>query len=85
MGVLQEIIREATTKDGDVPRMLRLCLLLGKRLGHTPLITWVQHELEGYPQDVVLPSYREFRCRSRALFENFARRETIDIPLSFIP
>lgn len=85
MGVLQEIIREATTKDGDVPRMLRLCLLLGKRLGHAPLTTWVQHELDGYPLAAALPSYREFRCQNRGLFENFRYRVTLDIPLSFLP
>jgi hypothetical protein len=85
MGVLQEIIREATAKDGDVPRLLRLCLLLGKRLGHTPLTTWVQHELEGYPSDAALPAYREFRCLSRGLFENMRARVILDIPLSFLP
>lgn len=85
MGVLQEIIREATTTDSDVPRMLRLCLLLGKRLGHIPLTTWVQHELDGYPLAAALPSYRQFRSRSRGLFENFRYRVTLDIPLSFLP
>lgn len=85
MGVLQEIIREATAENSDVPRMLRLCLLLGKRLNHTPLTTWVQHELEGYPEDAVLPPYRVFRCRSRGRFENFQGGVTLDIPLSCIP
>ncbi len=85
MSVLQEIIREATAKDGDVPRMLRLCLLLGKRLGHIPLTTWVQHELEGYPLAETLPPYREFRCRNLGLFENVVSRETHEIPLSCLP
>lgn len=85
MGVLQEIIREATAKDGDVPRLLRLCLLLGKRLGHKQLTTWVQHELEGYPQDTALPSYREFRSRCKGHFENIIHSRTLDIPLSFLP
>jgi len=85
MGVLQEIIREATTQDGDVPRLLRLCLLLGKRLKHAPFTTWVQHELEGYPLAAELPSYRHFHCRSRGLFENLRYRATLDIPLGFLP
>jgi hypothetical protein len=85
MGVLQEIIREATAQDGDIPRMLRLCLLLGKRLRHVPLTTWVQHELEGYPSDAALPSYRNFRCRSQGIFENIRYRATLDIPLAALP
>ncbi|MES2740769.1 MAG: hypothetical protein V4754_07430 [Pseudomonadota bacterium] len=85
MGVLQEVIQEATEKHSDVPRMLRLCLLLGKRLGHLPLTAWVQHELEGYPQDAALPSYREFRCINNGLFENLAHRRTLEIPLGFLP
>jgi len=85
MGVLQEIIREATSRDGDVPRMLRQCLLLGKRLGHTPLTTWVQYELNGYPTDVELPSYRQLRTRNCGLFENSYHRVTLEIPLAFLP
>ena len=85
MGVLQEIIREATEKDGDVPRMLRLCLLLGKRLRHAVLTTWAQCELEGYPLSVELPKYRQFRCRNRGRFQNIAHSVTLDIPLSHLP
>lgn len=85
MGILQDIIREATAKDGDVPRMLRLCLVLGKRLAHEPLTRWVQQELEGYAVDATLPHYRKFRCRNRGVFENVAARATRDIPLSVLP
>lgn len=85
MGVLQDIIREATTSEGDVPRMLRLCLVLGKRLNHQPLTQWVQQELEGYPRDASLPLYRKFGCRNRARFENDAGGATHDVPISALP
>lgn len=85
MGVLQEIIMEATIKNGDVPRMLRLCLVLGKRLGHIPLVAWIQHELDGYPLASELPLYRQFRSRSFGLFENFTQKVQREIPLSYLP
>lgn len=85
MGVLQDIIKEATAKDGDVPRMLRLCLVLGKRLAHDQLTRWVLQELEGYPLDAALPPSRKFACRNRGVFENAGGRVTLDIPLSALP
>lgn len=85
MSVLQEIIKEATAEESDVPRMLRLCLLLGKRLRHAPLTAWVQHELEGYPEDMALPSYRILHCRNQGTFRNGTAQVTTDIPMSVIP
>jgi len=85
MSLLQDIIGEATAKSGDVPRMLRLCLVLAKRLQHQPLEEWVRYELEGYPVDVGLPAYRRFRCRNRGVFENNGKRMTLDIAMSVLP
>lgn len=58
MGILQDIIAEATASDSNAPRLLRLCMVLGSRLPHEPLKTWARYELEGYPKDVDVPSYR---------------------------
>lgn len=85
MGVLQDIVAEATAKQGDVPRMLRLCMVLGARLGHAPLSQWAQQELDGYQADDQLPDYRLFSCRNRGVFEVPGRRETLDISVAVLP
>ena len=68
MGLLQDIIAEATSSDSNAPRLLRLCMVLGSRLPHEPLKVWARHELEGYPNDVDVPGYRDLTVRNKGSF-----------------
>lgn len=85
MSLLKEIIAEATEKSGDVPRMLRLCLVLAAKLRHEPLITWVRNELEGFPPEATLPAYRILRTRNRGHFVGMGINGILDIPISVLP
>ena len=85
MAILQEIIGEATSRSGDVSRMLRLCQVLASRLKHEPLKIWVRSELEGYGSQALLPSYRILASRNRGTFVGLAYRGNLDIPLSVLP
>lgn len=44
MALLAEIQSECTSKDVNVSRLLRLCLLLAEKLKHAPLKEWATHE-----------------------------------------
>lgn len=85
MSLLKDIITEATAKTTDVPRMLRLCMVLASKLKHEPLRAWVKHELEGYPIDSPLPSYRVLKGRNRGQFMGGGLQGVLDIPTSLLP
>lgn len=84
MSLLQQIIDEAIAKDSSVTRLLRLCMVLAYDLGHEPLSTWIKHELEGYPDKVILPPYRIFSGVTRGHI--VGRYEgIIQIPVTVLP
>lgn len=85
MSILQQIIQEATAAQGDVARMLRLCLVLAARLNHPPLREWVNNELNGYSPEAVLPSYRKLKGLHRGEFVTSAYQTTLDISLQGLP
>lgn len=85
MSLLKDIIAEATAKATDVPRMLRLCMVLASKLKHEPLRAWVKHELEGYPPDAVLPDYRVLMVRNKGQFMGVNYQGVLDIPVSILP
>ncbi|HVU37447.1 MAG TPA: hypothetical protein VHC95_03875 [Opitutales bacterium] len=60
MSLLQEIQNAAIDGSSDIETVLRKCRLLAARLKHEDFKNWVQWELDGYPDDVDLPDYREF-------------------------
>ncbi|RYG85097.1 MAG: hypothetical protein EON58_23440, partial [Alphaproteobacteria bacterium] len=68
MGYLQDIISEASSNSVDVPRLLRLCLILGHRLKYEPLINWARMELDGYPSDIEVPAYRSVSVLNKGRF-----------------
>ena len=84
MSLLNEIIAEATAKTADVPRMLRLCMVLASRLKFDPMLVWVREELEGYPAEVELPEYRVLRVRNKGRFIGRVQG-VLDLPLFLIP
>ncbi len=86
MGLLQEITEEAVSKNTDIPRLLRLCLVLAARLGHAPLKEWARLELEGYPIEVAVPPYRVMRVRNLGQFEDGHHApKMFEIPVSLLP
>lgn len=86
MSLLQEIIGEATSKDGDVARLLRHCLVLAARLPHPSLGKWAVQELEGYPAGAEVPAYRVLEGRTRGRFHVHGWTPgELDIPLGVLP
>ncbi|MBS0509757.1 MAG: hypothetical protein JSR42_01040 [Proteobacteria bacterium] len=84
MSLLKEIIAEATAKTVDVPRLLRLCMVLASRLQFDPMLIWVREELEGYPPEAELPAYRVLRVRNKGQFIGHLEG-ILDLPLSLLP
>lgn len=85
MSLLNDIVVEATAKDADLTRLLRLCLVLGARLKYAPLQRWVKNELNGYALTDVLPPYRQLAVINRGEFVGQMETRQFDIPLSIIP
>lgn len=85
MGILQDIIAEATSSGSDAPRLLRLCMVLGSRLPHEPLKTWARFELEGYPIDVDVPAYRGLKVKNMGQFLGHNFDATLEISTTLLP
>lgn len=58
MSRLSEIIDAATGESVSVPSLLRMMQVLGARTETVALIDWVDNELKGYRDGVVVPDYR---------------------------
>ena len=58
MSLLQEIEEGAASEEMSLGTLLRKCLILASRLGSKPATDWVEWELNGYPKDVPVPTYR---------------------------
>lgn len=65
MGLLRDIQDAAADSKASLPDLLRKRKLLAARLKHAELDTWVSHELNGYPNDDMLPSYRHLANAER--------------------
>ncbi len=59
MTLLQEIIDEATSKESSVESLLKKCLVLSYDIDFDEFKEWIEHELEGYPDNDNTPSYRK--------------------------
>ena len=58
MSLLREIQDTAVDASTPLAVVLRKCMILASRLGHEPFKKWVDEELNGYPPEGDLPSYR---------------------------
>lgn len=58
MKLLDEIIELLSDKSGSLTDALLKTKVLMHRIGHKELAEWVNDELNGYPQDKPVPSYR---------------------------
>jgi hypothetical protein len=53
MTLLEQIQNEAVDGTSDLATALRKCLILAARLKNQEFTEWVNHELNGYPEDAI--------------------------------
>ncbi|HHC7315872.1 TPA: hypothetical protein ACN3ZO_003512 [Vibrio cholerae] len=58
MQLLDEIIELLSSKDGSLSEALIKTKVLLHKIGQKDLVLWVNHELNGYPDDEQIPNYR---------------------------
>ena len=68
MTLLHEIQTEAAASGGDLAGVLKKCKILAARLGSKEFAQWVSWELDGYPSDQPVPSYRRVNAQYYANF-----------------
>jgi hypothetical protein len=85
--LLGDIQARAVDDGASVASLLRRCLLLANRLSYPPLGEWAAQELEGYPADVELPSYRLARSGAYGNFLGLGhmQRRGVTIPAGALP
>lgn len=86
MALLQDIVAAATQENCDVPSLLRKALVLASRLRNDELKDWVTHELNGYPEEALVPEYRRSDVISYGLFaDRFVGQATLQVPVTVLP
>ena len=86
MSLLREIQNDLAGSGTDVANVLRKCKILAARLGSVDFSSWVDWELNGYPDAQPTPEYRKLPCSYWANFMNIAwRRERVPIPATVAP
>ena len=78
MSLLREIQSAATDTNIDVPTLLRKAKILASRLKNKELASWVDNELDGYPDGKDLPPYRILAVSSKGRLIN--RWRTVHLP-----
>jgi AbiTii len=80
--LLQQMQEDATNHEAPVATLLRRSLVLAKRLDYLPVGEWAQRELEGYPNEAELPSYRAYRrCQVVGEFNGIGGARMTNQPL----
>ena len=86
MTLLQDIVAAATQDNCDLPSLLRKALVLAARLRNEELKTWLGYELNGYPNESLVPDYRRAETISYGFFaDRFVGQATLQVPLSVLP
>ena len=86
MALLQDIVAAATQEDCDVPSLLRKALVLASRLRNDELKTWVSHELNGYPDEELVPEFRRSDVISYGFFaDRLVGQATLQVPVTVLP
>lgn len=85
MGLLEDIQSDILNDDIPLATVLRKALVLASKLGSNRLRDWASYELNGYPNDAELPSYRVIQCESRCdlsgMFQSFIKNAPVPITL----
>ena len=66
--LLERIQDGAISSKVPITELLRLCQVLGSKIGTNEVGEWVQNELNGYPVDADLPEYRVLRGLAQGHF-----------------
>lgn len=83
--LLDEIIDTLTRQDSSLVDALLQTKVLLHQIGKKELADWVNHELDGYPNDAPLPSYRVLYTQVLANMSNVAWRISAHpIPLAHL-
>jgi AbiTii len=87
MSLLRQIQSAAIDSKSEIASLLRMCKVLGARLGNKEFNEWVEKELSGYPSIDGLPDYRILTVNSKGHFAGAfgAGFQNGDIPLGCIP
>ena len=72
MKLISEIIDLLSNEDGSLTEALIKTKVVLHKIGHKELIDWVNNELNGYPDDSNLPSYRVLPAQVLANMANMA-------------
>jgi len=64
MSLLRDIQNSAVDSNTDVATLLRKCKILAARLGNAKFKEWIDFELNGYPSNAKLPTYRILNTKS---------------------
>jgi hypothetical protein len=81
MTLLREIQDAATGNDVPLTVLLRKCRVLAQRLGNDELRQWTEWELNGYPDERLLPPYRKESAEVRGQFAGPFGRELRNAPI----
>jgi hypothetical protein len=86
MTLLRDIQESATSSDVRLADTLRRCKILAARLQNTTFARWVDLELNGYPKDEPIPTYRVFEnVHSAGNFVSLTLQAEFPIPNSALP
>ncbi|WP_179998988.1 hypothetical protein [Acinetobacter sp. YH12239] len=87
MSLLREIQNDAVNTDVKVSDLLRKCKILSYRLGNDSFKKWVESELNGYPDEEVLPLYRVLQVASKGNFVGSfgSSLSNADMPMHGLP
>lgn len=86
MTLLRELQRDTLDPKVDIITVLRMARVLAARLNNAEFVTWIQHELNGYPNGVDLPNYRILDVHASAhLLIGFNQMPRAAVKVSQIP
>lgn len=85
---LLRVVQEAAVDDKvSLATLLRKCLVLAEELRDEDLRSWASRELNGYPTDTALPSYRVVMAQARASLvdQSGSMTTTVTVPAHLLP
>lgn len=84
MSLIQQLQDDIINPDISLASILRRSRILAYRLGHDELKTWVDNELNGYPDNDSIPSYRRFTAHNYGDFYGPFDYHAKNVPIAVI-
>lgn len=84
MSIIQQLQDDIINPDISLASILRRARILAYRLGHDELKTWVDNELNGYPDNDSIPSYRRFTAHNYGDFYGPFDYHAKNVPIAVI-